>query len=151
MQRYLFVRARPIMPARNRVKSATFSLSTGIELRRPQYVALVFSPILGLYFYMRVIAVSRLKAFWNADPRYLDAEEPTLAWYRDILKADWAKPSDLKAQFRSASILKDGRAVFNVAGNKYRIVVWINYPYRVVYIRFIGTHKQYDEIDGQTI
>jgi len=57
----------------------------------------------------------------------------------------------MKAQFGSASILQDGRAVFNIAGNKYRIVVWINYPYRVVYIRFIGTHKQYDAIDAQTI
>jgi mRNA interferase HigB len=50
-----------------------------------------------------------------------------------------------------ASILKDGRVVFNIAGNKYRIVVWINYPYRVVYIRFIGTHRQYDAIDAQSI
>ena len=52
---------------------------------------------------------------------------------------------------RSASILKYGRVVFNIAGNKYRIVVWINYPYRVVYIRFIGTHRQYDAIDAQSI
>jgi mRNA interferase HigB len=51
----------------------------------------------------------------------------------------------------SASILKDGRAVFNIAGNKYRIVVWINYPYRVVYVRFIGSHRQYDRIDAQTV
>lgn len=57
----------------------------------------------------------------------------------------------LKPDVRSVSILKDGRAVFNIAGNKYRIVVWINYPYRVVYIRFIGTHQQYDAIDAQTI
>ena len=56
-----------------------------------------------------------------------------------------------RAQFRNASILKDGRVVFNLAGNKYRLVVWINYPYRVVYIRFIGTHLQYDAIDAQTI
>jgi mRNA interferase HigB len=57
----------------------------------------------------------------------------------------------VKRDIRSASILKDGRAVFNLAGNKYRIVVWINYPYRVVYIRFIGTHRQYDLIDAQKI
>lgn len=74
-----------------------------------------------------------------------------MAWYREVLKADWSTPNDLKAQFKNASILNDGRAVFNIAGNKYRIVVWINYPYRVVYIRFIGTHKQYDSIDAQTI
>ena len=100
---------------------------------------------------MRVIAVSTLKAFWNDRPQYQDAEGPTLAWYRDVLKAGWSKPSDVKAQFSSASILQDGRVVFNIGGNKYRIVAWINYPYRIVYIRFIGTHRQYDAIDAQTI
>ena len=57
----------------------------------------------------------------------------------------------MKADFGSASILRGGRVVFNIAGNKYRLVVWINYPYRVVYVRFIGTHAQYDDIDAQTI
>ena len=100
---------------------------------------------------MRVIAVSTLKAFWGSNPEYRDAERPTLAWYRDVADADWAKPADVKRQFGSASILRDGRVVFNIGGNKYRIVAWINYPYRVVYIRFIGTHGQYDAIDAQTI
>lgn len=100
---------------------------------------------------MRVIAVSTLKTFRKNTPEYRDAEGPTLAWYREVLKADWSKPNDVKRQFGSASILQDGRVVFNIAGNKYRIVVWINYPYRVVYIRFIGTHKQYDTIDAQKI
>ena len=100
---------------------------------------------------MRVIAVSTLKAFWSAHPEYRDAEGPTLAWYRDVLNADWSKPSDVKAQFGNASILRDGRVVFNIGGNKYRIVVWINYPYRVVYSRFIGALKLYDAIDAQTI
>ena len=106
---------------------------------------------MGLQFPVRVIAVSTLKAFWDDHSDYRDAQGPTLAWYRDVLKADWARPSDLKEQFRTASILRDGRAVFNIGGNKYRIVVWINYPYRIVYIRFIGTHEQYDDIDAQTI
>lgn len=57
----------------------------------------------------------------------------------------------VKADFGNASILKDGRVVFNIAGNKYRLVVWINYPYRVVYVRFVGTHAQYDEIDAQEV
>ena len=74
-----------------------------------------------------------------------------MAWYRHVLKADWDSPATVKAYFATASILKDGRVVFNIAGNKYRIVVWINYPYRVVYIRFIGTHAQYDAIDAQTV
>lgn len=100
---------------------------------------------------MRIIAVSTLKAFWTAKPEYQDAEAPTMAWYREAVKANWSAPEDVKQQFRNASILKDGRVVFNIAGNKYRLVVWINYHYKVLYIRFIGTHKQYDQIDAQTI
>ncbi|MBI2994452.1 MAG: type II toxin-antitoxin system HigB family toxin [Gammaproteobacteria bacterium] len=100
---------------------------------------------------MRVIALATLKAFWESSPEHLDAKEPMLAWYRYVLKADWSSPADVKQDFRSASILKDGRVVFNIAGNKYRLVVWINYPYRVVYIRFIGTHARYDKIDAQNI
>ncbi len=100
---------------------------------------------------MRVIALSTLKAFGEQSPGYADAVEPLLAWYRHVLKADWASPADIKRDFRNASILKDGRAVFNIAGNKYRLIVWINYAYRVVYIRFIGTHAQYDQIDVQTV
>lgn len=100
---------------------------------------------------MRVIALSTLKAFWSDSTSYSDSIEPGLAWYRETLKADWASPNEVKAQFASASVLRDGRVVFNIAGNKYRVVVWINYAYRVVYIRFIGTHRQYDDIDAQTI
>jgi mRNA interferase HigB len=100
---------------------------------------------------VRVIAVSTLKAFWEKNPDCADAKDPVLAWYRHALNADWASPADLKADFAHASILKDGRAVFNVSGNKYRLVVWVNYHHRVVYIRFLGTHRQYDRIDAQTI
>lgn len=100
---------------------------------------------------MRIIALSTLKAFLNESPAYGDAREPVMAWYRQVSRADWRSPTDIKRDIRSVSILKDGRAVFNVAGNKYRIVVWVNYPYRVVYVRFIGTHRQYDAIDAQTI
>jgi mRNA interferase HigB len=100
---------------------------------------------------MRIIAVSTLKAFWERNPGFLDSKEPVLAWYRHTLKADWSSPTDIKTDFGNASILKGGRVVFNVAGNKYRLVVWINYSYRVVYIRFIGTHAQYDRANAQTI
>lgn len=100
---------------------------------------------------MRIIALSTLKAFWERNAAYRDAQEPVLAWYRYTLRADWASPSELKRDIRTVSILKDGRAVFNIAGNKYRIVVWINYSYRVVYVRFIGTHARYDQIDAQTV
>ena len=100
---------------------------------------------------MRVIALSTLKAYGSGNPSAAGAMEATLAWYRHAAKADWASPADVKADFGNASILKDGRVVFNIAGNTYRLVVWIHYAYRVVYIRFIGTHAQYDKIDAQTI
>ena len=100
---------------------------------------------------VRVIALSTIKSFLNRGASVADARDPVMAWFRQVQRADWAKPADVKRDVRSASILKDGRVVFNVAGNKYRIVVWINYPYRVVYIRFIGTHRQYDDIDAQGI
>jgi mRNA interferase HigB len=100
---------------------------------------------------VRIIAISTLKAFWEDNPAYRDAKEPLLAWHRFALCADWDSPAGVKSDFRNASILRDGRVVFNIAGNKYRLVVWINYPYRVVYIRFVGTHAQYDAIDPQPI
>jgi mRNA interferase HigB len=100
---------------------------------------------------MRIIALSTLKAFCENDPSHADAIQPMLAWYRHALKANWTTPVDVKADFKSASILKDGRVVFNIAGNKYRLVVWINYVYSVVCIRFIGTHAEYDQINAQTI
>jgi mRNA interferase HigB len=100
---------------------------------------------------VRIIALSTLKAFLNRSHVCADAREPLMAWYRQVKAADWATPADVKRAIRSASILKDGGVAFNVAGNKYRLVVWINYPYRVVYIRFIGTHRQYDMIDAQKV
>lgn len=100
---------------------------------------------------MRIIALSTLKRFWENNPDKSDATEPLLAWYRHALKADWSSPAEIKRDLGTASILKDGRVVFNIAGNKYRLVVWINYDYRVIYIRYIGTHAQYDRTDAQTI
>lgn len=100
---------------------------------------------------MRVIAYKTLKEFGASNPAYQDVVEPARAWFRHATTADWKYPADVKVDLRTSSILKDGRVVFNLAGNKYRLVVWINYPFRVVYVRFIGTHKQYDQIDAQTI
>lgn len=99
---------------------------------------------------MRVIALSTLRQFWQGTSRG-DARQPLLAWYRHVVNADWASPAEVKREFGTASILKGGRVVFNLAGNRYRLVVWINYPHRVVYVRFIGTHAQYDRIDAQTV
>ena len=118
-----------------------------------RFVTKSLGPNMGLCYTLtvRIIALSTIKAFLNRSADVADAREPLMAWFRQVRQADWAKPADVKRDVRSASILKDGRAVFNIAGNKYRLVVWINYPYRVVYIRFIGTHRQYDAIDAQSI
>jgi len=97
---------------------------------------------------MRIIARKTLIDFWKKWP---DSEEPLKAWFKVAGEAAWQNPQDVKTQYKNASILKDGRAIFNIAGNKYRLVVWINYDYSVVYIRFIGTHREYDRIDVQKI
>lgn len=100
---------------------------------------------------MRVIALFTLRTLLDSTPAHAPAREPVMAWYRQVKAADWASPADVKLDVRTVSIPKDGRAVFNIAGNKYRIVAWINFPYRVVYLRFIGTHRMYDAIDAQSI
>jgi mRNA interferase HigB len=97
---------------------------------------------------MRVIAKSTLREFWQVHP---DAEEPLLAWFREVEHEDWDTPAKVKQKYRSASIVGGDRVVFNIKGNTYRLVVRINYPYRIVYIRFVGTHADYDEVDVQEI
>jgi mRNA interferase HigB len=97
---------------------------------------------------VRVIAKRTLRTFWTRYPRARGALE---AWHQEVTTADWATPSAVKNQFRSASLLQGNRVAFNIAGNRYRLIVKINYPYRVVYVRFIGTHTEYDTIDVTTI
>ncbi len=80
-----------------------------------------------------------------------DAKGPLEAWYYEAKQAQWESPADVKAQYGSASILKDNRVVFNIAGNKYRLVVRINYDSKTVFVRFIGTHREYDKIDAEVI
>ena len=99
---------------------------------------------------MRIIARRTIKEFWET-AEYSDSEQSLKAWFSIAKRADWATPQDIKNQFGSASIIGGQRVVFNIAGNKYRLVVKFNYPYRIGYIRFIGTHRQYDMIDTETI
>lgn len=99
---------------------------------------------------MRVIAKRTLREFWQIQGNG-DSQDALEAWHSEALKADWNDPHAVKAQFGSASILKDNRVVFNIAGNKYRLVVKINYPYQVVYVKFIGTHAEYDAIDVENV
>ncbi|MGB7416875.1 MAG: type II toxin-antitoxin system HigB family toxin [Thermosynechococcaceae cyanobacterium] len=100
---------------------------------------------------MRVIAQRTLREFWQSKPEYADAKGQLEAWYYEAKKATWLSPTDIKEKYRSASILKSGRVIFNIAGNKYRLVVSINFSAQIVYIKFIGTHRQYDKIDPETV
>ena len=93
---------------------------------------------------MRIISKRALRAFWE---RHADAKEPLLAWYREVVKEDWDTPARVKERYRSASIVGGNRVVFNIKGNDYRLVVKISYPGRIVYIRFVGTHAEYDAVD----
>lgn len=97
---------------------------------------------------MRVIAVSTLRAFWEHFP---DAEQPLKAWYEEATSATWTQPTDIKAQYRSASVLKNRRVVFNIKGNDYRLIVAVAYKLQIVYVKFVGTHKEYDAVDAETV
>ena len=97
---------------------------------------------------MRIIAVSYLRFFWESNP---DAEQPLKSWVDEVKKANWSQPSDIKAQYRSASILKNRRVVFNIKGNDYRLVVSVTYRYQAVYVKFVGTHGEYDAVDAETV
>lgn len=97
---------------------------------------------------MRVIAVSTLRQFWKTHP---DAEQPLKAWVDEASQATWTQPSDIKAYYRSANILKNRRVVFNIKGNDYRLIVAVAYRLRIVYVKFVGTHWEYDAIDAETI
>jgi mRNA interferase HigB len=98
---------------------------------------------------MRIIALKRLKDHW-ALPNRRDSEQPLKAWYAVAKEADWAHFADVKEQFRSASSVGE-RVVFNIAGNKYRLVAYINYEFRIAYVRFVGTHREYDELDVKNV
>ena len=97
---------------------------------------------------MRIIAISTLRQFWEI---HTDSEEPIKAWFQEARAAGWATPHEVKAMYRNASILGDNRIVFNIAGNKYRLIVKFNYPYRIGYVRFIGTHAEYDRINAEEV
>ena len=97
---------------------------------------------------MRVIAVSTLRAFWERNP---DAEQPLKAWYEEATNASWSQPADIKAQYRSASVLKNRRVVFNIKGNDYRLIVAMAYKLQIAFVKFVGTHKEYDAVDAETV
>jgi mRNA interferase HigB len=97
---------------------------------------------------MRLVAIKHLRTFWESHP---DVEQPLKEWANSVSKSRWTSPMDIKAQFRSASILKGRRVVFNIKGNQYRVVVAIAFVAGVVYIKFVGTHAEYDQINASSI
>ncbi|MDD3055552.1 MAG: type II toxin-antitoxin system HigB family toxin [Aliarcobacter sp.] len=99
---------------------------------------------------MRIISKKTIKDFYE-QTLYQDSKESLEAWHKELIKADWQTPNDIKEQYRHASMVGNNRVVFNIYGNKYRLIVKINYFAKVVYIRFIGTHKEYDKINAVEI
>jgi mRNA interferase HigB len=97
---------------------------------------------------MRVIAKKALVAFWTKHP---DARGPLNQWWAEAKRAAWKGPNDIKERYASASIIGNSRVVFNIGGNKYRLVVVVLYKFGTLYIRFVGTHAEYDRIDAEEI
>ncbi len=97
---------------------------------------------------MRIISRPILIACWTKHP---DVEKALKAWEREVEHAHWQSPSDIKSHYRSADFLSENRVVFNIKGNRYRLVVQIHYNTQIVYIRFAGTHKEYDQIHAEKI
>jgi mRNA interferase HigB len=96
-----------------------------------------------------VIARKALKAFWE---RYPHAETPLGAWYEIVSKGDWSGPADLKRTFgNNVDFVGDNRAVLDIGGNKYRLIVRFSYKYKTVLIKFVGTHEEYDSVDAETV
>ena len=99
---------------------------------------------------MRIIAFRTLREFWER-PEYSDSEVSLRAWYHDVKSSNWENSNELKLQYTNASIIGEGRVVFNIKGNSYRLVILIDYEFQIIFIRFIGTHRQYDNIDAKKI
>ena len=97
---------------------------------------------------MRVIARKTLRDFWI---KHADCEQQLKSWYQEAVKCEWKNTNDIKKDYPSASILGGNRVVFNIKGNNYRLIVKISFQYQMLWIRFIGTHKEYDRIDSTKI
>lgn len=98
---------------------------------------------------MHVIARRVLREFWKANPH---AERPLSAWYKLVSKANWTKPADVKTTFGTkVDFVGDNRIIFDIGGNKYRLVVRVAYPFKRVLIKFVGTHEEYDQINPETV
>jgi mRNA interferase HigB len=97
---------------------------------------------------VRVISRRSLRVFWEKHP---DVERPLKAWFREATIAKWQGPADIKALYLSASFVGSDRVVFNIKGNHYRLIVAIKYKSQIVFIRFVGTHRQYDKVNAAEV
>lgn len=121
------------MPKKKSSRKGNFGVDSGSKTRhRP----------------MRVIAVSTLREFWES---HADAEQALKAWHKEATTTQWSEPNDIKKNYPSADIIPGNRIVFNIKGNSYRLIVKIHYNTGIVFIRFIGTHAEYDKVDAETI
>lgn len=99
---------------------------------------------------MRIIATKTLQIYWQ-QPEYGRAERQLKAWIREVEDANWSTPADVKAAYGSASIISQDRVIFNICGNKYRLIVAVKYEMKLVFVRFFGTHQEYQEVDASTV
>ena len=97
---------------------------------------------------MRVIAKKILREFWG---KHNDSEQQLKSWYQEASSAEWKNSNDIRLEYPTASIIGDNRVVFNIKGNTYRLIIKINFDYQMIWIRFIGTHAEYDKINAKTI
>jgi mRNA interferase HigB len=97
---------------------------------------------------MRILSRNTLREFWRSN---LAAEEALKTWYYEASHADWQSPADVKTAHRNASIIANNRVIFNIKGNSYRLIVAIRYDIGIIFIRFIGTHAEYDKVNAETI
>ena len=97
---------------------------------------------------MRIIARRTLREYWEKHPT---AEQSLKSWFKEASVASWSTPNDVKLRYRHASFLPNNRVVFNIGGNKYRLIVQINYDFKIVYIRFVGSHAAYNKVDAEAI
>jgi len=97
---------------------------------------------------VHILSKKALRDFWRAHP---DAEDALKAWYQEASQSSWRSPAEIKKLYANASIVADNRVVFNIKGNKYRLIVRIRYDSGIVFIRFIGTHAEYDRVDARTV
>ena len=97
---------------------------------------------------MRIVALGTLQNFWQRHP---DSEIPLRSWHAAASRAGWRSPADVKAAYRNASFVANNRIVFNIKGNEYRLITAVHYNRSMMFIRFIGTHREYDKIDASNI